>query len=259
MRSRDWLAWTDVRGTSFDRNTPGSDLNGSQVNAIAGLTHRLTPDLLVGILGGYEHFDYSSDAANGVLKGDGWTTGAYLGWRFAPNLRFDAAAAWSHVLVDNVAGTAAGDFTGQRWLVNAGVTGSWRWQSFVVQPSARIYALWEHENSYTDSLGTVQDGRNFATGRASGGVRLSYPFAWSDTVNAAPYVGLYGDYYFSRDDASTAGLATAPLLEGQSARATGGVALTFGNGAQFAAGGEYGGIGSDVPIWTWRVRGVLPF
>ena len=44
-----------------------------QVNAIAGLTRRITPDFLVGVLGGYEHFDYSSLALNGVLKGNGWT------------------------------------------------------------------------------------------------------------------------------------------------------------------------------------------
>jgi hypothetical protein len=31
--------------------------------------------------GGYKRFDYSSQAFNGVLKGDGWTTGAYLGCR----------------------------------------------------------------------------------------------------------------------------------------------------------------------------------
>ncbi len=90
--SRDWLAWIDVRGADFNRNTFGSDLKGTQVNAIAGLTRKFTPNFLVGVLGGYEHFDYSSQAFNGVLKGDGWTTGTYLGWRLTPNLRFDAAA-----------------------------------------------------------------------------------------------------------------------------------------------------------------------
>jgi hypothetical protein len=73
------------------------------------------------------------------------------------------------------------------------------------------WALWEHENAYTDSLGTLQTERNFATGRASGGVKVSYPLAWSSTTNLAPYLGLYGDYYFSRDDATTVGLTTVPL------------------------------------------------
>ena len=257
--SRDWLAWIDVRGTNFSRNTLGSDLKGAQVNATAGLTRKFTPNFLVGVFGGYEHFDYSSQAINGVLKGDGWTTGAYLGWRLTPSLRFDVAGAWSDILVNNVVGAAAGNFTGQRWLATGGLTGSYRWQTFMLEPSARIHTLWEHENGYTDSLGTLQSARNFATGRASGGIKVSYPLPGSSTTKLAPYMGLYGDYYFSLDDAATAGLATAPLLQGWSGRATGGVAMTFGRGAQLNVGGEYGGIGSDVHIWTWRVRGSVPF
>ena len=257
--SRDWLAWIDFRGTDFDRSTFGSDLKGEQINTVAGLTRKLSPDLLVGVLAGYEHFDYSSQAFNGVLKGDGWTTGTYLGWRLTQQIRFDAAAAWSDIFVNDAAGTASGNFTGHRWLTTGGVTGTYGWQSFVLEPSARIYALWEHENSYTDSLGTLQADRNFETGRASGGMKVSYPFSWSSAVNLAPYVGLYGDYYFSRDDALAAGLTTVPLLQGWSTRATGGVAATFGSGAQLAAGGEYGGIGGNTHIWTWRVRGSVPF
>ena len=57
---------------------------------------------------------------------------------------------------------------------------------FVLEPSARVFALWEHENAYTDSLGTLQTERNFSTGRASGGVKVSYPLAWSSTTNLRP-------------------------------------------------------------------------
>ena len=66
-----------------------------------------------------------------------------------------------------------------------------------------------------------------ATGRASGGVKVSYPLAWSSTTNLAPYLGLYGDYYFSRDDATTVGLTTVPLLQGWSGRVTGGMAMAL--------------------------------
>jgi hypothetical protein len=97
------------------------------------------------------------------------------------------------------------------------------------------------------------------TGRTSGGVKVSYPFAWSSTLHLTPYVGFYGDYYFSRDDALDAGLTAVPLLTGRSARATAGVAATFGGGAQVALGGEYGGIGGNTRIWNWRIRGGVPF
>ncbi len=256
---RDWLAWIDVRGADFNQNTFGSDLKGVQVNALVGLTHKLTPDFLVGVLGGYEHFDYTSQAYNGVLKGDGWTTGAYLGWRLGPNLRFDAGGAWSDIFADDSSGLASGNFTGQRWLATGGLTGTYNWQAVVLEPSARVFALWEHENAYTDSLGTLQSEHDFTTGRASGGVKVSYPFTWSSTVTLAPYLGLYGDYYFSEDNAANVGLTTVPLLQGWSARATGGVTMTFGRGGLVSAGGEYGGIGGDFQIWTWRVRGSVAF
>jgi hypothetical protein len=48
------------------------------------------------VLGGYEHFDYSSQALSGTLKGDGWTAGAFVGWRFAP--KNSACPGWSHAV-----------------------------------------------------------------------------------------------------------------------------------------------------------------
>ena len=115
--AHDWLGWISVRGTDFYRGTFGNDLKGTQVDAFVGLTRRLTPNFVVGVLGGYEHFDYSSQAFNGVLKGDGWTAGAYLGWKLSPNIRFDAGAAWSDLLANGTSGTASGNFLGTRWLV----------------------------------------------------------------------------------------------------------------------------------------------
>jgi Bacterial Ig-like domain (group 3)/Autotransporter beta-domain len=257
---RDWLAWVTVRGTDFWRGTVGSDVKGAQIDVFAGLTRRISANFVIGVLGGYEHFDYSSQAFNGVLKGDGWTAGAYLGWKLATNLHFDANAAWSDLLASNTAGTATGNFIGNRWLVGGGLTGTYPWQKFVFEPSARVFALWEHENAYTDSLGTPQPKRNFETGRASAGIKAIYPFAWTSSVVAlSPYAGLYADYYFSRDDGPTDNLTTLLLLQGWSARATGGVTASFAGGASLGAGGEFGGIGSANHIWTWTARGRIPF
>ena len=255
---REWLAWVDVCGTEFDRDTT-NDLNGTQVNAIGGVTRRLTPDLLVGVLGGYEHFDYSSQALAGTLKGDGWTAGGFVGWRFAPNLRFDAAGAWSDILANDTAGSATGKFTGNRWLVSGGVTGTYGWQAWVLEPSARVYALWEHDNAFTDSLGTAQPAENFATGRVAAGLQASYPIAWASAVSLSPYAGIYGDYYFSSNDTAGIVITTVPLLQGFGVRATGGVTATFAGGAQLSAGGEFEEVGNATHIWTWRVRGYLPF
>jgi hypothetical protein len=142
-----WLAWFTVRGTDFSRSTVGNDLKCNQIDGIAGLTWRLRPDFVVGVLGGYERFDYSSQAFNGTLKGDGWTVGTYLGWRLSPNIRFDAGAAWAAIMANDTAGTAKGSFTGTHWLASAGLTGIYPWEGFVFEPSARVFTLWEREKA----------------------------------------------------------------------------------------------------------------
>ena len=188
---REWLGWAEVRGATLDRwgslstapgfsTVPGATvLYGNQVNLLAGLTRKFTPNFLVGVLGGYETFDYRSDALLGRLKGDGWTVGSYLGWKITQGIRFDAGVAYSGIGYDGTAGTAAGSFNGNRWLVTSGLTGAYSNFGIQIEPSARVYALWEHENAYTDTLGTLQTARDFSTGRASGGVKLAYPVPWS--------------------------------------------------------------------------------
>ena len=37
------------------------------------------------------------------------------------------------------------------------------------------------------------------------------------------------------------------------------MSATFLNGAQLAAGGEVSGLGNQTHIWTWNVRGKIPF
>ncbi len=51
----------------------------------------------------------------GRLKGNGWTAGAYFGWRVLTGLRFDAGVSRSGIAYDGTAGTAAATFPGSRW------------------------------------------------------------------------------------------------------------------------------------------------
>jgi hypothetical protein len=273
---KEWMLWADVGASGINHwgasgnglipvSSPVATLYGSQVNALLGLTRKLTPSFLVGVLGGYETFDYRSDGLAGRLKGEGWTAGSYLGWKLTPNIRFDATAAFSRITYNGLAGAAIGNFDGNRWLLSSGLTGTYHFGTLDIEPSAKIYALWEHENAYTDSLGTMQSSHQFFSGRASGGAKLIYPTAWTSTITLAPYVGLYGDYYFNGDDAAPVSitgpvpLASTPLLAGWSARATGGLAATSAGGATMAIGVEFGGIGGTTQLWTFRGRGSVPF
>jgi hypothetical protein len=271
---KDWLFWVDVRGTGLDRwgssgnigqGATQATLYGQQINVLSGLTYRARPNLLVGVTGGYENFSYTQTDINGKLKGDGWTVGAYLGWKIIPTLRYDAAVTYSGIGYDGTAGTAQGNFNGNRWMFATGFTGSYSWANFNIEPSAKVYALWERENAYVDSLGTQQAARTFSSGRASAGNRVSYPVPWLDSVLLMPYAGVYADYYFTQDDAAAivaAGgipLASTPLLQGWSARVTGGVGARLAGGSTVGFGAELGGIGGNTQIWTFTGRARIPF
>jgi hypothetical protein len=266
---REWFGWAEIRGATLDHwnnsfTTPGTSVvYGNQVNLLAGLTYRFMPNFLIGALGGYETFDYRSDALLGRLKGDGWTIGSYLGWKITNEVRFDAAVGYSGIGYDGTAGTAVGTFAGNRWMVTGGLTGNYSAFGVRLEPSARVYALWEHENAYTDSLGTLQAARDFSSGRASGGLKLIYPIAWTETVTLAPYAGVYGDYYFNTDNAAPvigiAGLPAGQVFDGFSARAVGGLTATLTGGAQIAVGAERSGLGGDFALWIYRAHASVPF
>ncbi|WP_068023251.1 autotransporter outer membrane beta-barrel domain-containing protein [Rhodoplanes sp. Z2-YC6860] len=256
---RVWSAWADVRGTGFDRNTSNADLNGTQINVTAGLGRKLTSDLLVGVLGGYENFRYTSEALTGTLKGDGATVGTYAAWRIAPTLRWDAALAWSRLWYDAAAGTANGNFTGSRFLGSTGLTGRYRVLDFIAEPSLKVFALREHQDAWTDSLGTVQASRDFWAGRVSAGGKLIRPWQVSADTTVSPYVGAYADWYFSSDNALPAGQPLVGVADGWSGRVTGGVAVAKRGGGTLSLGGEYGGLGADYKIWTANARALWAF
>ena len=249
---KEWLLWADVRGTGWNTDPSAGDIRGGQVNVLAGLTRKVTPDFLLGVLGGYENFDYTSQTLNGKLKGNGWTVGGYLGWRIWPSVRFDAAVGYSGIDYDGVSGMAAASFPGNRWIVSGGFTGLYRTSWLEIEPSAKVYAIWEHDNSYIDTLGTLQTENDFSTGRASGGVKLAYPMVWDSGATLAPYVGFYGDYYFSSDNAVL--LLPTQFVHGWAGRATAGLGYSVAGGARILVGGEVGGLGSQ-NFTTWSVRG----
>jgi len=252
----DWVVWSDLRQTSMN---PGSkaDIGGNQFNAFVGVTYRVMPDAIIGAFGGYETFGYDVASLSGRLRGDGATAGAYVGWRPFAGVRLDAGVARSAIGYRGAAGDALGNFSGSRTFVTAGITGTYKMLPDIeLEPSARVFALWEEQGAYTDSLGVAQNQRNFSTGRASIGAKLIYKWISSANISIAPYFGAYADNYFNKDNASP---AIPNVTDGASARLIGGVAVVTDGGLKVTTGGEIGGLAGSFTTWSFRTRGSLPF
>lgn len=252
----EWAAWADIRGTGFDANS--SDTHGFQINLTSGIGRRLTPDLLVGVFVGYENGSFGANSVTGHLGDNGGTIGGYGGWQFGPHWRLEGAAGWSDILYNASASGASGNFNGSRFLIAAGVTGSYPLAGFQFEPSAHIHSLFESENAWTDSTGTPQAARNFSESLMSSGGKLIYPW-WLSDIDVAPYAGFYADYRFSSDNALPVAASVVGIQNGWSGRATGGVSATSRGGLTFGVGGDFGGIGAGYQLWSLNGRVVYPF
>ncbi len=244
-----------MRGTGFEQSD-SSVFKGTQVNATAGLNYKIRPNLVVGLFGGYENFNYEFASLTGKLKGDGGTVGTYAGWQITPTLRWKGMVGWTGLGYDASAGTAAGSFDGSRWLFSTGLTGSYRLAAYIIEPSADVFAIWERQTAYADTLGVAHEARSFSSGRVSLGGKVIAP-QWA--IGATPYLGVYGDWRFSSNDALPAAVPSVGIGDGWSARVTGGLNMRVFTTGSLALGGEYGGIGADYKLWTGNVRLTMPF
>jgi hypothetical protein len=258
---RDWIGWANVTGSGDHMGANTGDLSGNQVNVTAGLTHILTRDLLIGIVTGYEHSSYTVAALNARIGGDGGTIGGYAGWRITPTLRADLTAAWSDIAYDGTSGTASGSFNGHRWLVSGGLTGSYGLGGgYVLQPSARLFSIWERQDGYVDSLGSNQAANSFSVARASTGGDFSRPiFGYYGTVT--PSVGLFADYRFSSSNATPFGMPMmVSIKDGFTARLTSGLVWRTIYGPSVGLSGEVGGFGpNQETLWTATGHVQIPF
>lgn len=237
----DWNVWADVQGSGWYGANTGTDQYGRQINLTAGMTYRLSPDMLVGAFAGTEIADYS--ARGGTLKAVGGTVGGYGAWQIMPGLRWDVLAAHSWLSYDAKAGLAAGRFGAGRWLASTALTGSVPLGVVTIEPSIAVQAMREDQAAWVDGLGAAHAARSFSSGTLSAGGRLIAPLELLG-MQASIYGGTYADQGFAF---GTPGALGAGAL---SARLTGGLNLPLSAGGSVTLGGQYGGIGSNTHNWS---------
>lgn len=250
--------WANLRFTGTGSWGPlGTEgvLAGRQFNGLGGVTFEVTPNVVFGIVGGYENFAYRSDDLDADLDGGGWTAGGYFGARLGETLRFNAAVGYSGIGYNVQSGPAAASFSAGRVVATMGLNGAIEGDRFVLTPSVDAFGVWEYQEGYTDTLGMVQDARSFMTGRVSAGIKVGLPIA-TGGVTILPYAGLYADFAVGEEGAELAELGlVSPLGGTASARATGGFSLAIGDHATIDLGATYDGLGR--PVQSFGVTGGL--
>ncbi|HTN62364.1 MAG TPA: putative Ig domain-containing protein [Devosia sp.] len=255
--------WGRLQGTGVGQwsanNVGPNDVSGLQINAFGGLGYHPNPDTLIGVLGGYEAFDYTSTSLNGHLTGQGGTVGVYGGSRFG-DARLFGGVGYSEINYNVTAGAASGQLDGHRWLFSGGIDGDIEHGGFIFTPSLTLFALGEAQDGYTDSLGTVQSPHSTYTGTASAGIKVAYPVNYNG-AKILPYAGLYAD--FSSQNAGDDELAAvgvdgnqlASLLNGGvTARAAAGASVDLDDGTSLGLSSELGGIGGGTQTWGLSLR-----
>lgn len=247
--------WGSLTHTGF---TGDGDADHKQVNAYAGVDGFLTNNLVGGVFVGYEYSNTEFDSLNGELDGNGQSVGAYMGYTFSDVVKFDAGISQSWLSYDVSDSAASAEFDAQRTLAFAGLSGAISVGGLLIEPTADLLAVWQDEESYSDSLDADHHSRSFTAIRASAGTRFSFTDVGTENWAVMPYAGLYGDYWSTDDDAGSSA-DYASVLEDFSGRVNGGLNFeSRTHGIALDLNAEYSGIG-DVGALSGRAGLTLGF
>ncbi len=243
--------WLDATGSGLLDLAQGRGNGGWQVNLTGGIGYRITDDVVVGALTGYEVFHYKSDRPQGTLNGEGYSVGAYMGARPAEDVLVDLSVAWTGLGYKAESGGATGTFGAGRWLISGGLSGSFELgDGLTVTPSGQLSALWEEQKAWTDSLGSAHAERDVGVARASVGLQVSDDLPIAEDWKLVPYLGGYLDLQASYDSAGVVTPGSDPVA----GRVRAGVNVQADGGAGISLGGEAGGLGTDLLLWSLEGR-----
>lgn len=220
--------------------------NGDAAIIYGGVDYAISPGLLVGVLGQYDHVEADSMVTTGVLDGEGWMVGPYATARLAPNLYADVRAAWGKS--DNRIspfGSYVDTFDTERVLLGATLTGEFEpAPNFTIRPEIALHWIKDRQQSYVDTPGSMIPAQSFELGQLSFAPRAMYSFETANGSRIRPFVEARGAYDF--------GDRLGVLAKRTHARVEGGVDLLTSAGLRLSASGFLDGIGDS----TWRASGV---
>ncbi len=239
-----------VQGTSsyFSNTLPDARYQGHTNILMSGADYKVMPGLIVGVMAQTDWMDQSSNVSTSQ-SGFGWMAGPYLSAKLARNLFLDVRALGGKSnnkldMTDPAAGSWTDNYSTNRMLASAKLTGVYTFDAWRIRPSAELMYFAEHQKAFTNALGIDIDSQTVSVGRLNFGPEFGYRMVMPDKTVVEPFVGLTGVWDFARTDAlTTTGLAIGQ--EGLRGRVEGGLSYSTPSGITVRGAAAYDGVGSS--------------
>jgi len=242
-----WDAWFEAQYKKFDS---GPD-EGHFAIAYFGADYLVTPDLLIGAMLQIDDMEDSSSSLNSSVSGTGWMAGPYMTARIGPNLYFDGRIAAGTSTNDiSPFNTYEDEFTTDRWMATAGLTGDFQRGDWTIQPGASLSYFEEKQHTYVDGVGVTIPSQVVSLGQVKIGPTFTGQFQTPDGMNYSPFFSLDAIYNFG----DTKGVITTnpdtASTDGWRGRIQTGIDFSLQNGTQISFGSSYDGIGrGSLDVW----------
>ncbi|NOU05522.1 MAG: DUF11 domain-containing protein [Hyphomicrobiaceae bacterium] len=119
-----------------------------------GADYKVAPGLLVGVMAQFDSTHDKSSELGYLVKGNGWLAGPYAAMRLGESIYFDARLLKGSS--DNAVApdlTYQDNFSSERWLAAARISGRWNWNGLSVTPSVEYVHFADKSSSYVDTKG----------------------------------------------------------------------------------------------------------
>jgi outer membrane autotransporter protein len=239
--------WAQGSITYYEHDDLNARQQGHASLIFAGADYLIHPAILVGLLVQSDWISERSANLGTSASGNGWMAGPYISVGLTHNLFFDARAAWgqSDNSIDPL-GVYTDNFSTDRTLVSAKLTGNWSYGRLWCRPSAEIAYFEETQLSYINELDFDIPEQSISLSRITIGPEIGYPFALEDGAILEPHIGIKGVWNHAVND------GPAPLPndnayndEAFQVRTELGVSLRMRSGISVRASGSYEGLGGN--------------
>jgi len=188
----DFGVWGMGAYTHFESSASGAKYDADAYNIFLGVDWRATPELLIGLAGGWGSLDLDKKGWGGdgyIKTDDELTVMPYLAYNFTDELIADAAFAYSNGEYSDNDGTGTGHYTSNRYLTNLGLSYYYLIDAWTL--SSRVGYMYVHGDlgSYSRG-GTSVANPDAYLGQASLQGKAAYLFS----CGLEPYVGLTYKY-----------------------------------------------------------------